>query len=452
MNLLEVASNINWNDFVGTLLMEIQFVVAVLMFTKNTARRSGFYGRLTIVALLILGIAVSAGLVPTNLNFEVYYQSQLINAFLIPLVLLAFIGFVFKVSLWGALFYCIGVFVLQNLTSGCEGFARVFLATNGISIGSMTYTLVSTFVITFIVYFVAYALLINKIDSEHLAPGEDKRMLLVMIVVVLVAVVFDMINKTLTRFEVPISYVLALRTVHGSVCIFILYAEYEMLYNRRLMADTATLENLISASERQYKMSRENIEAINIKCHDLKHQIRELREGGAAVSDEALNEIEHAVGIYDAVIKTGNDALDTIITEKSLVCEREHIALSCIIDGSTLNNIAPSDLYSLFGNIMDNAIEATRKIEERDRRTIGLTVRQNLGMTVIHSENFYYGDIEMRDGLPVTSKLRADGTADTTNHGFGMQSMRLLAQRYGGSMTCKAQDGIFTLDLLLPAA
>ena len=66
-------------------------------------------------------------------------------------------------------------------------------------------------------------------------------------------------------------------------------------------------------------------------------------------------------------------------------------------------------------------------------------------MAGIHMENRYAGEMSFSDGLPQTTK------GDTANHGFGMRSMRGIVARHGGTMTVRAKDGVFSINVLLPA-
>ena len=77
--------------------------------------------------------------------------------------------------------------------------------------------------------------------------------------------------------------------------------------------------------------------------------------------------IEKSVQIYSAIVRTGNEILDTILTEKSLICENSGIHINCVADGSLLAFMNPVDLYTLFGNALDNAIEAVRKLESKEK-------------------------------------------------------------------------------------
>lgn len=189
------------------------------------------------------------------------------------------------------------------------------------------------------------------------------------------------------------------------------------------------------------EISKENIELINIKCHDIKNQIATL---GDRVPQEEIRELERAVDIYDMAFKTGNEALDVLMVEKLMVCENKNIRLDCMMDGKLLSFMKQSDVYALFGNAVDNAIEAVERIVNEERRYISVRVRMEKGMLVIHFENYYEGEIAFVKGLPQTTK------EDKRYHGFGMKSIRMIVEKYQGHFSVGAKDGIFTLNILLP--
>lgn len=437
----------------NSLLTAAQVIVAMALFEGRLPRRPRFWCRAIACGAFVAGIVALFGPAYDNALEDSFVRGmrfQIAGFAAAPLAMTLASMACLRVSLWEALFCCTSAYTMQNLASGASGLMIFMLFQYGLDGSSETLAPMCTVAATAIVYACCYILLVRRIGAGGLAGIQDRGMLLVMSFVILVTVVFDMVNKTLPIIGVPFPYVVTLRVVHGSVCAFILFTEFEMVYNKRLLADTEALERLVEEGRRRYDASRETIEAINIKCHDLKHQIRSLRQGPAPVSNAALDEMERAVQIYDASVHTGSEALDTIITEKSLVCERERISLSCMADGASMAFMAPNDLYSLFGNMLDNAIEAARRIPDRDRRSISLIVRRSAGAILIHEENWALGELTFRDGLPMTSKLRADGTPDTLNHGFGMRSMRLVAERYGGTISARQDGSVFKLDVLIP--
>lgn len=267
-------------------------------------------------------------------------------------------------------------------------------------------------------------------------------------VVILVNIIFDMGVKRLPGLGISRNYCLLFRVTEIVMCVVLFTLEFELLFRRQVQIDMATAARLMRDRKAQYELSRDTIDAINIKMHDIRHQIRHLEEGdgGAAILDKGiLRDIAREVNLYDAVVKTGNDALDTILTEKSLIGEREHISLSCIADGSALDFMSPTDLYSLFGNALENAFEAVRTLEDEERRNISLLVRRVADMASIHIENYYEGAIARDEaGRPLTSKK------DASDHGFGLRSMQLICERYGGTLTINADGATFAVNMLIP--
>ena len=104
----------------------------------------------------------------------------------------------------------------------------------------------------------------------------------------------------------------------------------------------------------------------------------------------------------------------------------------------------PTDIYSLFGNAVDNALEAVSKLPADADRYIAMSVRADKGMVLVHVENPYAGEVRFDDELPRTSKV------DKRCHGFGTRSMRMIVERYDGVLTMDARDGVFSVDALIP--
>ena len=101
-----------------------------------------------------------------------------------------------------------------------------------------------------------------------------------------------------------------------------------------------------------------------------------------------------------------------------------------------------SDVYSLFGNALDNAIEAVDRLADPTRRVISLDVRTRRSVLVMSVENYCDFVPQFRDGLPVSE--RGEG------HGYGMRSMRVTAERWGGSLSATCENGLFRLGIIIP--
>ena len=153
------------------------------------------------------------------------------------------------------------------------------------------------------------------------------------------------------------------------------------------------------------------------------------------------------MGAYDAAVRTGNEALDVILSEKRLECARTGIELTCIADGRTLAALGPADLYALVGGALDGAIDASRALPEGER-TVSLTLRETRGLAVMHVENRCADEVQLADGLPVPPRTGAGDGAPAGEP--AARSMRLVAERLGGSVSFSAEGDILIVDVLLP--
>ncbi len=210
---------------------------------------------------------------------------------------------------------------------------------------------------------------------------------------------------------------------------------------RRIKAEYDFLKTLHHKEKMQYRMSKELIDNINIKFHDIKHQIQGLKKDFSSNGNQLL-EIEKNIANYENFIKTGNDSLDVIMTEKKLYCDEKKIDFDFEINAQPLSIIKETDIYSLFGNMLDNAIESALKTVEGGK-FIKLTISNRCGAIYIHCENSYNGKIIFRNGLPTTNK-------NTLYHGFGTKSICNIVNHYDGTVNFKAKDNVFSVDIVFP--
>lgn len=226
--------------------------------------------------------------------------------------------------------------------------------------------------------------------------------------------------------------------------VLILYLQNELFKKSAMRQELEAMNILLKKEQEQYKLSKENIALINQKCHDLKHQIRAIRNMQKEDIGQYLAEIEDTIQIYEALVKTGNEALDTILTEKSLYCKGRGIIISCVADGSQMQFINTVDLYAILGNAIDNAIEAVEKFEQQEKRQIDVLIYRQQNFLVINIINPLKGNLEYEGELPVSIK------GDKRFHGFGLRSIRYLVKKYDGCLSVSEEDGCFSLKILMP--
>lgn len=228
-------------------------------------------------------------------------------------------------------------------------------------------------------------------------------------------------------------------------CVTMLYLQSALFKKSAMKHELATLNRLWYQQKAQYTLARENIALINHKCHDLKHQIAAMRcVTGSDDREKYIREIEDSVRIYDAIVQTGNEVLDTVLTEKSLYCEANRIQISCVADGSRMAFMDPVDLYAIFGNAIDNAIESVQQLHNEDKRVIDVLVYVQQRFLIINIINPLGGEVSFEDGLPISTK------GNSGYHGFGLKSIRHTLEKYGGFLNVNIENSCFSLEIVIP--
>ena len=237
-----------------------------------------------------------------------------------------------------------------------------------------------------------------------------------------------------------------IRTLADLMGIGLLSAYAFLLENTRSRIEVEMLQKTLQMQYDNYKIAEESVDLINRKYHDLKHQIGILKEGleQKEQSRKYLEQVESEISDYEAQNKTGNRVLDTILTSKALLCRKNEIRLTVMADGTALGFMDPMDLSSLFGNILDNAIEGVMELEDPEQRLIRLQVSRRKGFLHVVEENRCIRELRFLNGDPVTTKQ------DTAYHGFGVKSIRATAAKYGGTTNLTAKEGWFRVSILFP--
>lgn len=227
-------------------------------------------------------------------------------------------------------------------------------------------------------------------------------------------------------------------------CTLVLVVQYSVVRISTLNKEKEVVKQLLYERKKQYQMSKENIDAINRKCHDLKHQMQALKSMKGEEREKYIQDVEDSIMFYDNVVKTDNEVLSTILSEKNLYCKKHRIKLTCIVDNSQLDFMDMLDVYALFGNMIDNAIESVMHYENKEKRVISLVVSAQNQFLCIQTNNYCEKKMRIENGTPITTKK------DKNRHGFGMKSIRYIAEKYNGSMYATLDKEIFMLQIVIP--
>lgn len=302
------------------------------------------------------------------------------------------------------------------------------------------------FLISKLLVYLAFYVLFARNMGDGKGYLVDTRQSVFSVVLILTAVLVLSVIKKGSRTEANTTLYLVCILYDMLFCGVILWNQVSQIKRDRLQRELAFQQHLSRQQQEQYAITRETIDIINRKCHDMKHQIAALRHLQTADAKDAhLQEIEDSIQIYDSTLQTGSEVLDTVLTEKSLYCEAHQISLTCVADGSQLSFLDPIDLYTIFGNALDNAIESVSQLANPEQRIISVSIWAKNGLVMIQMENYYEGTLSMQDGLPITSK------GSRINHGFGLKSIRTTVEKYNGHMTLHTGEQLFVLRISFSA-
>lgn len=429
-----------------------ELLIAEGLFTFRMKKRSYFWLRLIVALAVCYTVAAFYPLSP-KFSYSWWYSSLM---FLV-LFAVTFGGllFLFRITPVTALFCAITAYTLQHVAYELFTLVvNVFQLDGSLDMygsGIMDFTtfnqgtLISCLIyadIYIVSYGVAYLLLGKQFRRDEEIQLKSLTLMCFGALILLIDVVLNAVVVYIAEYNREYSLVVC---VYNTLCcILVFYIQVSLISTREMQREMSDMSEMLRQAQRQYTLQKENINLINLKCHDLRHQMLRI-SGSGKIDEEELNEINEAISIYDATVKTGNEVLDIVLTEKSLICREKEIKLTCMADCAKLDFMREGDLYVLFGNMVDNAIEAAMSVEEPEKRCIGFNVSVVGSFISVTENNYFTGELRFSsDGLPETTKK------DTNYHGFGMRSIEAVVNKYGGSLSVQVNEDIFRLNILIP--
>jgi len=189
-----------------------------------------------------------------------------------------------------------------------------------------------------------------------------------------------------------------------------------------------------------------SIETVNRKYHDLRHLIRSV--DSMKTIDEiksTIKSLENEIQNYELIFNTGNKTLDVILSDRVQEAKEKNITMHVHADGQGWEVVSDIDIATIFGNALDNAIESLEKSSPTESRLIDVRIGKVNEMLIARFENKFFHKIEKSQSKFLSTKK------DPENHGFGLQSIEMIVQKYKGEMDIKTENGSFILTTIIPA-
>lgn len=411
-------------------------MVYVAMFRRHSLKQLALLGA-GALAVQVFYLSATAG-APVALWVPV-----MLGAILLMYVILLWFS---RMRLWAAGYCCVRAFLLAEFTASLEWQLHTWLFQARADVWVIQQLFFLAIYAT--VFGAAYGLEKRTMKQEFTSQiGVNE--LLVVSGIVLIA--FALSNLSFVRSGLPFTSNLPqeignIRTLVDLGGLATLYALQSMFGEQMADQELAAINSVLRTQYDQYCNYQHSMEMMNIKYHDLKHQIAGLRgEQDQEKRTAWLDYMEQEIDSVHETYQTGSRVLDTILEAKSYQCRKHNIKLTCVADGRLLEHLHVVDICTIFGNALDNAIESVILVQQEDKRLIHLSLSAVKQFIYIKIENYCEQDVPVEKGqFPKTSK------ADKKNHGYGLKSIRYTVEKNGGSCDFSVRENWFELKILLP--
>ena len=425
-------------DVAYALTTPVEAVMSFMMFDRFFERRKQFqiwqYG-VGIVALAIM-IKLSntyflfrAGnvigmLLATIIVSEIFYKTSAAKRIFLP---------VFLWALWSS----VETIIFNFITS-------IFDITATEAVNTPTYLVLGIFISKLIEFVIVYIVCAKDLFKEF---EFEKTYWIVFFVLLFSAIctsylIFGMMNRINDpRFNV-IAMFCTIGLYVGTFLSFYLYARSQRQHQ---------IIRHQEQSEQQMRGQLKHMDEIILKQnelramrHDMNAHLTALKglldSGALAESRDYVSALVDQFQQVAPAVNTGNNALDAILSAKQSLAESKGIAFRTHLRIQERLPIAPEDLAIIFGNALDNAIEACDRLPEGAEKRITLVLQQDATMLLCRITNTAP---EKKNALLATSK------ADKANHGFGVQNIREALDKYEATVTFSQEGTLFHFSFML---
>lgn len=408
-----------------------------------------FNNKITVALSTLFLVAQIALLVPTGDLPTVWWIPCMVAAALLMYLFIYTVGNVHSIT---AAYLCARAFLIAEFTASFQWQLDCYLNAR-VDVEHFVFAKIVMLVVIYTAIFVLVAFMEKPLmNPEFLNKITYKEFIAV---IAIVAVAFTFSNLSFIWKNTPFSSgfrsdIFNIRTLFDLAGMTILYAYQSRVCELMAESEIVTMDSMLKSQYNQYRNYQESIDLINMKYHDLKHQIAGLRaETDIDKRTEWLDAMEDDIRGFESVTNTGNKVLDTIIAGKIMHGHKYDIKFTCVIDGKLLEFMHVTDICTIFGNAIDNAIENVVMIKDIEKRIIHVTVSAKNKFVLIQFQN--YCEVKPNEDKRGV-RLFESSKADKRNHGFGLKSIQYTVDKYDGTMKAGMNKDWFELTILIPCS
>nr|WP_288570347.1 ATP-binding protein [uncultured Sellimonas sp.] len=235
-------------------------------------------------------------------------------------------------------------------------------------------------------------------------------------------------------------FYLSVAVLPGLFILFFLYVKNTMYLRVQEQRDKVQIAQL-QQQYAYYQDKQKDEERIRSIYHDMKNHliVMENRQNSEETRQMAET-LRSQIADYEDYVHTGNEFLDIILKDKAAKAREKQIDFSAMVDFHGIDFIEPLDISTIFGNAIDNAIEASENLPEY-KRLITVKAERVRDMLLITIEN----------NTPPGNHL-TEGTTkkDRFVHGFGIPNIKKAVEKYSGQCSFQQEESVYRLKILIP--
>ncbi|MCL2841755.1 MAG: GHKL domain-containing protein [Defluviitaleaceae bacterium] len=229
--------------------------------------------------------------------------------------------------------------------------------------------------------------------------------------------------------------------------IFYLYDTLSAVYEDKLASALHTQEKEYYFA--QCQLMQESAEQVKTIRHDMKFHLATARDftanNKASEATDYLGSLLDDINTGEVYSNTGNIAFDSIINYKLKTAAEDNIKVEIDVLVPKNLNIDTVDVVIILGNLLENALEAVTKVDDK---VIKLNIEASKGNLFIKVDNAFDGEVKYAKGKNGAEKVIAT-RKDGDNHGYGLKNIRKAVEKYNGHLDITHDDGVFSVGVLV---
>lgn len=412
-----------WSDAIVTVFMEF---VRLFIIQKYC---SLFFENKSDTKIRLISFIISYML--TTFTYLIFHEA-LIN------IIVTFSGiFIITISYKGNVRKKLLFSVLIMAVSVVLDFIAAFILFNNPS--SANHDVLSSFLSVF--FFFIIAILIEKIigrKTENVITGQWLYLLLMAVVSVctLVIIAYDVQVSKISAVSIGITFL---------VLNMIIYYLYNTMVDKYISeCENMYLKKQMEIYENQMQVNIDNEKNVRSMRHDMKHHMQEISSLASEHKDsdiiDYINNMKEIIALPNNIVDTGNTPLDGVLNYMLAMASKKEIAIAKHIAVPEDVKLSAFDMNVIFGNLFDNAIEASEQVESPK---IIINVKYNHNCIFIDMSNKYNGKIKKSANKIISSKQ------DNKNHGIGLGNIKQIVSKYHGDFEIKYDEEWFRINIIL---